>query len=318
MRGTVFSKRIVSALCVSLVALSCFFTMTAFARENIDTGREASISIYFGEDGEGFPGVSFYLYHVASVSEDGSYTLTEDFKQYSISLDGLDSSGWRALAQTLDAYAARDNLEPLQVEETGQNGRAVFTGLSTGLYLVTGTQYTDGTSVYTPEPILVSVPGAAEDGWDYDIEASCKFEKEDLPAELTSRRVQKVWDDDGCEDKRPDSILVQLLENGETVDTVVLSQENNWEYTWNNLDGSSEWQVVEADVPDSYTVTVAQEGNLYIITNSLQPELTEEPPDKLPQTGMLWWPVPLLLCVGLLLVVVGVIVRRKRGDQDDE
>ena len=118
-----------------------------------------------------------------------------------------------------------------------------------------------------------------------------------------------MWDDDGCEDKRPDSILVQLLENGEIVDTVVLSQENNWEYIWNNLDGGSRWQVTEAEVPDGYTVAITQEGTVFIMTNTRPSE-----PPKLPQTGMLWWPVPALVCGGLLLIVAGLVVRRRQGD----
>lgn len=37
-------------------------------------------------------------------------------------------------------------------------------------------------------------------------------------------------------------------------------------------------------------------------------------PSKLPQTGMLWWPVPALVCGGLLLIVAGLVVRRRQGD----
>lgn len=36
---------------------------------------------------------------------------------------------------------------------------------------------------------------------------------------------------------------------------------------------------------------------------------------KLPQTGQLWWPVPMLLCVGLACVVVGLV--RRRRDEDE-
>ena len=37
------------------------------------------------------------------------------------------------------------------------------------------------------------------------------------------------------------------------------------------------------------------------------------PSGKLPQTGQLWWPVPILLAVGILLLVSGLIRRRKRN-----
>lgn len=96
--------------------------------------------------------------------------------------------------------------------------------------------------------MLISLPSLTEkDEWLYDVEVSCKFDSETIPA-FVERKVQKVWKDDGKEDKRPKQISVQLLENGTIVDTVVLSKENNWEYTWENLDGGSRWQVTEAEV----------------------------------------------------------------------
>ena len=37
---------------------------------------------------------------------------------------------------------------------------------------------------------------------------------------------------------------------------------------------------------------------------------------KLPQTGQLWWPVPVLACCGLGCIVVGLIRKRRAGDED--
>ena len=43
-----------------------------------------------------------------------------------------------------------------------------------------------------------------------------------------------------------------------------------------------------------------------------------EPDPSLPQTGQLWWPVPVLICAGLLLFVVGMVLnRRKKSDADE-
>lgn len=44
-------------------------------------------------------------------------------------------------------------------------------------------------------------------------------------------------------------------------------------------------------------------------------ETTTSTNQKLPQTGQLWWPVPLLLSVGLACVVVGLV--RRRRDEDE-
>ena len=135
-----------------------------------------------------------------------------------------------------------------------------------------------------------------------------------------------MWDDDGNEASRPNYIVVQLLGNGEVVDTVVLSEQNNWEYTWEELDETVLWQVVERNVSDGYTVTVVQEGITFVVTNTKPPvepgPSPSVPPDDqpwLPQTGMLQWPVLALVGAGGLLVVIGlVVVVRTRSDDDEK
>lgn len=185
-------KRFGTLLLVVLLGISCM-AMTAYSSGNIETGRQGSLSVYFGENGRGFSEVTFSIYRVADISEDGTYTLTGDFAQYPVRMENLDSSGWRALAQTLDAYAARDEIASLMTRQTGPDGSFQITGLSTGLYLISGGQYIDEDIVYTPEPMLVSIPGLSADGtWVYDIVASCKFEREDTTDTPVSRKVQKV------------------------------------------------------------------------------------------------------------------------------
>ena len=296
----------------ALVLLACALAVTAVA-QTIDLDRENTLTVSFGESGEGFPEVEFSLYPVASLTEE-EYALTGDFAQYPVSLEDLDSSGLRSLAQTLDAYVARDTLTPLLSQETGEDGMVSFDGLSPGLYLVLGESYTQDNTVYTPSPMLFYLPGHGEDGsWEYEVTASCKFDQEETTDTTVSRKVQKVWKDSGNRSKRPELVFVQLLENGAVVDTVALSEENNWEYTWEGLDASSRWQVAETNVPDGYTVTVTQEGTLFVVTNTY-PGKT---PPKLPQTGLLWWPVPLLACAGLVLVIAGAAARRRgRGSHE--
>ena len=269
-------QRLAAMLLIPIVGI-CGMPAAVLAAEHIDASREASLRVYFGENGTGFPGVSFSIHRAADVSETGVYTLAGDFAKYPVSLKDLDSAGWRALAQTLASYAARDELPPLQTKTSGQDGKCRFSGLTAGLYLVIGERYMSENVVYTPEPMLVSLPGQTEGGWDYDAEAVCKFDREDTPAGPICRKVQKVWKDEGIEEKRPEEITVQLLENGRIADTVILSKENNWEYTWKNLDGNSRWQVAEAEVPDGYTVTVTQESAVFCTSSGRIPNTTSLP-----------------------------------------
>lgn len=335
-------------LCLFL-CIACL-TQPALAYDGIDTDRQVSLTLTYGKDDAGFAKVEFQLYRVADVSYDLNYTLTGDFKRYPVSLENLDSTGWRNLAETLSAYVARDKLCPLQVEKTDGDGKLTFDKLNTGLYLVIGQRHKEGRYTYTPEPFLICLPNLNDqDIWDYDVTASPKYESSYKPSgngggndrpetETVSRSVRKVWRDTGYETKRPDAVTVQLLQNGRVASTITLDESNNWTHTWNGLDGDSIWQVVEYDVASGYTVSVGRDGDLYIMTNTYElqgpppaasseippPEESEAPPieskpeEKLPQTGMLWWPVPLFACGGMSLFLAGWLRNQKHGDSDEK
>lgn len=309
MKARKICRRVMALLLSVWLGISCM-SAAAFSGGKIDTEREVSMSVYFGEEASGFSDVNFNVYYVAEMSESGDFALSGDFLDYPVRFENLDSSGWRALAQTLNAYVQRDGLRPLRQGKTNADGYVSFEKLTVGLYLVVGGTYINQNTAYTPEPMLVSLPSRGEGGeWVYNTELFCKYDSEIVPNQVV-RKVQKVWEDDGNEKKRPQSISVQLLENGKVVDTVVLNRDNNWEYTWKNLDGGSVWQVVEAETPAGYTVSVVREGTVFVMTNTFPSEI----PPELPQTGMLWFPVPILICGGLLFVVVGLFIRRRRGN----
>lgn len=80
----------------------------------------------------------------------------------------------------------------------------------------------------------------------------------DVPTAKTVT-VKKVWDDKDST-KRPAVVNVQLykerIPHGETV---TLSADNNWEFTWTDLDASAEWTVDETDVPEGYEKSIERE-----------------------------------------------------------
>ena len=79
-------------------------------------------------------------------------------------------------------------------------------------------------------------------------------------AEKTTVKVTKVWDDaDDQDGVRPESIDMQLSADGTAKgDPVTLNEDNEWTYTWENLDVNAageaiEYTVDETEVPDGYT-----------------------------------------------------------------
>src|SRR5699024_7027151 len=106
--------------------------------------------------------------------------------------------------------------------------------------------------------------------------------------EQTSVTVTKGWEDANNQDgKRPESIDVQLTADGEEIrDPQTLSEENNWTYTWEELDLNADgepidYSVEEVNVPEGYTSLIndADHGTI-IITNSYTPEVTDIPVTK--------------------------------------
>lgn len=351
----------------------------------IDPNQAVSFSISYRVDGRPLQGVRFSVYQIASMNEQGSIRLTEPFATLPVRLpDGNAEEEWRILATTLEGYIQSRQMTPTDVGTTDASGALSFPNeaerLPHGVYLVLGEPRTIGNTVYIPSPSIVMLPGidALTQDWTYDILIEPKTEIRNNPVSpeqpvYTMREVIKEWKEDGHQSSRPSSITVQLLRNGILYDTVTLSEENQWHYTWDQLDNWASWTLTE-QVPAGYTVTIEQKGIAFLVTNTFndasnpsqttgsdiqqsgstlpeessgtppttdasgnpdtpitsdtpggsdtsdpshssasvpgdRPQTTPDSPN-LPQTGMLWWPVPLFAVVGCLCLMAGVLMAR--------
>ena len=217
----------------------------------------------------GAPGVTVRVYRAAEVTEDVRFVLTGDFAGYNVDLDGLTSTGWASLAQTLRGYVFLDAIQPLRTGVSDETGRLTFSDLPVGLYLVDGERIasTEDDGYRQPAPFMICLPnweqstdpetGTVSGGWQYNVAARPKYTT--LDGDVVMRRVLKVWNDGGSI-SRPAQISVTLLKDGEPYETVDLNAENNWRYAWDELDGSSDWQIVESSGSGGYTVSVQLEG----------------------------------------------------------
>ena len=116
--------------------------------------------------------------------------------------------------------------------------------------------------------------------------------------------VVKKWDDNGR--GRPESVKATLYDGDNAVESVWLGDWNNWSYTWRNLDGGGNWQIIETDIPGGYAPSYSYSNGVVTITNTA----------ALIQTGQLSWPIPVLGGLGLLLIAYGsIVVFRKRKNE---
>lgn len=350
-------RRLMSGL-LCLLVLGTAGLSTALAADKPQIDKPVTLTLDFQLEGQPVSNVPYQLYRVASISEDVKFTAVKPFDSYQVSIDDPDSAKWKTAAETLANYIARDNIQPLDSGKTGADGKLKFPvqqkSLQTGLYLVVGSVFSVGNKRYTPEPFLISLPTTDQNGsWVYDVTANAKYDSEDKPAADTSRSVVKVWSDTGYEKSRPSSVVMQLLRKGADDEQfsvfaeVTLDEANGWKYTWDKLDGSCEWKIVEKAVPTGYTVSSSQQNTTITVTNTYQPATPatpstpstpsspsspsspsnpsnpsnpsspsnpsnpsnpsspSTPSSRLPNTGMLWWPVGLLASSGMLLFLIG-------------
>ena len=316
-----------------LAAVLCLLTSVAQAAGSIDLTRKPTLTLTYRDGKTALSGAKFSIYRVADADETGELTVRSEFDKFDLDIRGKNDRRWREMAQTLESYVLRREVTPADSGKTDKTGMLTFPTqgktLAAGLYLVIGERRTQGGNDYDAEPFFVLLPtqDLENNEWVYDVSANVKFGKTPVPddGDTVTRKVLKVWDDDGAEDSRPQEITVELLRNGKVYDTVKLSEKNNWRYTWLDLDADARWSVTEKTV-SGYTVSITREGITFVVTNTKKPERTDTPdtpvkpsnPSKpsspakptLPQTGAVWWHVEALALSGLVFLILGALDRK--------
>ncbi|GEM_PF-6332418 len=244
-----------------------FFTLTAWAAQNFTVNY-----LYVTSNAQ------FYVYRAGDINSDGSFVLSGRFADYSVSIDSTSA------AAALADYAQRDGIAPNLSVKTNDDNTAVFSGLEKGVYLITGESVTRGRTKYTALPVLVAVGNTDNDV----IIINGKFESQTVPAGGSSTgggggsssssnpkelSVMKVWSGG----KSEESVTAQLLKNGKVYDEVVLNSENNWRHTWKNISRTDNWSVVEKEVPKGYEVSIDRDGTVFVITNTVQQDVPDNP-----------------------------------------
>lgn len=369
-------------MCAALLAGLAPVRAEAAGPVKIDTEALSSLSLECDYEGAAVEGAKFQTYRVASVDEDCKFTLTEAFAGSAVDLSDPTAEAWKALVGTLEGYALRNQVSPDREGATDSAGRLSFAELPTGLYLVLGESRVGNGEKYTPMPFLISLPNwdTEKVEWVYDVGAKPKTEKESQGGEKLELHVSKWWYDEGNENRRPQSVTVELLRDGEVYESVTLNEANGWSHDWEGLDPDASWNLVEVNVPSRYTVLVSEAGTWFIVRNTYTPDTPNNPgggnpggggdnpggggdnpggggdtpgtpniptlttfepegtplasfdgPETaletieedqvplamLPQTGLLWWPVPALSLCGMMLFLLGWGRYRKDEGNDE-
>lgn len=307
---------IVLLLCLCLSWLPCYAqaASTADAKEPISPDKDCSLTIAYRYDGQRFSNHPVKLYKIADVSADFQYTLTAPFANSGLILNGVQTvSEWNVIRSTLETHILAYDVDADFTDVTDQDGQVCFQALKPGLYLAITEQVIQNDWIYAFDSALVALPGLGADGlWQYEVAVTSKS-KAIPPAETDEEiafKVLKLWKGDKGRSDRPQSIEVEIFRDGVSYQTVILSEENHWTFSWFAKDDGATWKVVERNVPTGYTMMVEERETSFVLTNT-------RPPDKpdIPQTGdttniMLYF--VLMNVSGIMLIILGIAGKRKR------
>lgn len=297
------SIRKITSLFLSLV-FACLFTGSLSAADPVqvpDLTAQGSVRLNMEADTPDGPvpvgGGKLSLYMVASVGfRNGhmTYELTADFSGSGADLSVL---GDEELAVTLRDYALSRDLDH-RSESADESGRALFGALETGLYLINQSETPAG---YFPiKPFLVSLPLAEDGKWVYDVDASPKMGfYSSVPT--SSSTVPEVT-------PTPTPPLASDTTEPEGSETTVSETVPN------------ESSTAETSVPEESSTTTGPSSETTPAGTTAGPSasVTGTQPPKLPQTGQLQWPIPVLAVLGIILFTIGWILYFGRKNRHDE
>lgn len=318
-------KRLLKSIGTLCCALGMALTVAAGVGTAYATGGKGSLTLICEKDGVTVEGLQWELYHVG-VREGDTFVTTGAFSGYPIVIDDFSQDAINLSAATLENIALLDeSIDPIATGATDESGRLMFDGLAAGLYLVSGSVLHVDDAVYVPSCMLFEISG---DDQSIDLNAYPKIEYHTQSNQEVIYTVKKVWLNEAGEPCAPTTeITVEIYRDLELYETVVLSDENNWTYEWEDFD-YYDFRVKEIVIPDGFTVAYESNETQYLIKNTYHPTeettvtttsdtettttvstsslITTATADEwLPQTGQLWWPVIILVLGGLIFIALG-------------
>lgn len=291
---------------IILLSILMLYSTNIYALEGntIDFNSKGSIEITLNEktDNEKIEGAEILLYKVADAKSENHNLMFEyidELKSCNASLNDLET---KSKSEEIEK-CINENIKSLK-QITDINGTVKYNDLDLGLYLVKQNNIIEGFSKI--DSFLVMIPKIVNNKWIYDIKSTPKTDI----IRVIDINVKKVWNTSTSNTndsiKLPRSIEVELLLNDKVIDTVKLSKDNNWSYTWEDLAKSEEYTIKEINVPKGYTPSYQKDNNTFIVTNT----------STLVQTGQMLWIVMLLIITGITFIIISIIYDRKTNEQN--
>lgn len=315
-------KKLFKYIFAVIFCLSCLATEVSAEAVCMD-----KMTILSQHNGEPIDNIKWNVFKIADFQNE-SYVFSGEFSDCSEQINDSSTSQLQETASSLELYTKVNEIVPF-LSATSEEGNVSYKDVPCGMFLITGTPVTIEDTYYMPSPSIITI--TEDDCIKEELQVVPKFRVMPYSERIFdfSCLIKTTWNDDNSS-ARPTSIKVILMRNGKKYDTAVLSELNNWSHQWNYLSSEFEWSVIEETVPDNYTVTYKETklnasnssehdieftiNNTLVTTESTTATTTTATTTTtsilkntkiLPQTGQLWWPVPILSCCGLIIFGIG-------------
>jgi hypothetical protein len=305
------------AVCMCLVFALGYTTMT-WAATPVDTTRSCSLTVEDQIDNKPVAGVEFKLYLVGKMTSAGAIKMEAEFSTSKVTLKEEDSQeDWSKKAASLEVFVGSkeekgETITPVATQYTDEKGETRFTNLVPGAYLLIGGAKTIDGVEYTTVTSLVSLPYEQEDGrWDYVPTVNVKSQSQEPDGyehQTGEDPVPEETTTPGTEESTTPEEVTEPENPEETTDPEETTEpENPEETTQPEETQQPEETTTQAETEETEEPTTKEDSIVPTNPSSTPPSTTT----KLPQTGQLWWPLPLLSLAGMLFILTGWKLCRK-------
>ena len=264
-------KQRISAVFIVICFIMCM--MNVF--ETVSAAETTDITLHcYDEEQDIILSDMHWSIYLLGTLDGETFTWSDAFSQYeeTVLLEDLTASELTDFASTLKNYTQKDKILPTQTGISGTDGYVTFTGLSSGMYLLTADKLKIDYRSWKAIPSIITVDASLSD----NVVSVAKVRDATKDENETNYAVRKIWmkNKDEAQDERRiknASITVEIYKNGELFDTKELNAANKWEYSWSDATGA-EWYVIEKDIPRYYTVSYRDNITEYVVVNTVQPQ----------------------------------------------
>ena len=293
--------------------------------DHLSLEETVSLSVALEYDGP-IGGANLNLYRVASWTEPDALEWTGLFQGTGLSIrDIREGRNLETASDRLMQVAVSGNGLPVASALSDGKGHMTFQNaqMLPGLYLLCGETQIIGGSRFAFMPALIQLPVQEGSDWLYHRTAYVKMERQSVPGELTlTFEMERDTGADAlsepeavlvCQNRILDRIRLNTQEDGAISRTYVVSDDwqvstpsfqSAWKFQVSG--GSGGLRIVMTSVPGQTSVPVRPESPGRFV-------IAEIHDGRLPQTGLVWWPVYLLSGAGFLLLLSGMGLLRRRN-----